>query len=391
MTNLPTPAELMREAIVIARGLTSGPHDLARAELLLKLARELRVGTPRSRLTETERANLITAGLLPLHVSSSRPQDYVRIGDLVPATRYEAHEADSECGCSLQGRKHGGPHLAVGHWHEDDAAPCFKIECHELNSGEYCTWCNSRPCRIPQDLDHAERPAEAPVSVPLWNRATETHPLDAPGIVADEPLATGGVVSGLRTCHVGEDAEAERSYQQAGAPWAAEEAAEQQATADLLVRMAAENGAILSPDPELGAAIRASEERAQAAWTPPESWRMDAAGHTDAATVAFGDDLTEVAERLRLNVYEGPTETLKTFAKRQADEAHAYLLGEISACQYCGNRIRFARMSEDHPSPQWYHTVSGQRVCPGAGMNDGDVGSINRPHTFATPMPIEQG
>lgn len=43
--NLPSAAEIMREALVLARRLTSGPHDFARAELLLKLARELRVGS----------------------------------------------------------------------------------------------------------------------------------------------------------------------------------------------------------------------------------------------------------------------------------------------------------------------------------------------------------
>lgn len=43
--HLPTAAEIMREALVLARGSTSGPHDFARAELLLKLAHELRVGS----------------------------------------------------------------------------------------------------------------------------------------------------------------------------------------------------------------------------------------------------------------------------------------------------------------------------------------------------------
>jgi hypothetical protein len=45
VTNLPTAAEVLNEAIVLARGLTSGPHDFDRARLLLDIARELRVGS----------------------------------------------------------------------------------------------------------------------------------------------------------------------------------------------------------------------------------------------------------------------------------------------------------------------------------------------------------
>jgi hypothetical protein len=36
----------------------------------------------------------------------------------------------------------------VSHLHEDDGSPCHKIECHGLDSGEYCTWCGGQRCRV---------------------------------------------------------------------------------------------------------------------------------------------------------------------------------------------------------------------------------------------------
>jgi hypothetical protein len=44
---LPAAAEVLREGLVLVRGLTSGPHDLTRARLLLDYARELREGSER--------------------------------------------------------------------------------------------------------------------------------------------------------------------------------------------------------------------------------------------------------------------------------------------------------------------------------------------------------
>lgn len=36
----------------------------------------------------------------------------------------------------------------VPHLHKYEASPCLKVECHELNADEYCTWCGGQPCRV---------------------------------------------------------------------------------------------------------------------------------------------------------------------------------------------------------------------------------------------------
>lgn len=294
---LPSAAELMREAIVIARGHTSGPHDLARAELLLKLARELRVGTPK---VPAGTGHVAPPADRNLWVIPTDETKLVRLTDLPPA---------------------------------EDAPP-----------------------------------AEAPISAPLWNRTTETHPLDAAGVAADEaseperkterfaklppfPMpfsATERLQMVGRALRLGRPDPADETY--AGEP-------------------AAQRVERLIANSELAA----SEERARQAWAVPESWRTQL--HADAATVAFPEGLTEVARQLQIGPEDGPTETLKTFAKQQAD---------VGTCKHCGQRIRYARMSPDHEVPQWYHDLSVQRVC--SMRYDVDVEPIGPRHTYAEPI-----
>jgi len=50
--------------------------------------------------------------------------------------------------------------------------------------------------------------------------------------------------------------------------------------------------------------------------------------------------------------------------------------GAMEQCRWCGERIRYARMSTDHPEPSWYHDLTIQAVCPTSGY----------PHTFAEPF-----
>lgn len=75
-----------------------------------------------------------------------------QIGHDGPHEYDDAHRGPAE----LQHNRHYGVPLQVtdesavhvAHLHEYDGAPCLKIECHELGSGDYCTWCGGQPCRV---------------------------------------------------------------------------------------------------------------------------------------------------------------------------------------------------------------------------------------------------
>lgn len=289
MTNLPTAAEVLSEAIVLARGLTSGPHDLARAELLLKIARELRQGTPS--LPDNPHAR---GGLW------DKIHEKAETIDKLTAELREARAALKESTSSAAGGPICTPGKRLDHGHTVACGP-MRDELTDNTMDGYV------PALKPKDQ-------------------VEFKPRQgAPRDIAEAPdancvtLPNGDCVSDVPCMHT-----------------------------------------------ELPADVKETLDYGQTYATLG-----------DAATVAFGDSVTEVAERLR-EEDESVQRTARLWAESVNREP------ETSVCRHCRRTIRYMTVGMDAASPAWRHVINGQTVCPERYGHE--VFPIGPLHTYAAPL-----